>query len=67
MSAPLHIAIDAMSGDCGPSVCVPAALEAARAFPDVRFTLIGRQDDLQGQLKLHAAAGAGRSAYCRIY
>jgi len=47
-----------MSGDCGPSVCVPAALEAARAFPDVRFTLIGRQDDLQGQLKLHAAAGA---------
>jgi glycerol-3-phosphate acyltransferase PlsX len=58
VSAPLHIAIDAMSGDCGPSVCVPAALEAARAFPDVRFTLIGKQDDLQGQLKLRAAAGA---------
>jgi len=58
VSAPLHIAIDAMSGDCGPSVCVPAALEAARAFPDVRFTLIGREDDLQGQLKLRAAAGA---------
>ena len=58
MSAPLHIAIDAMSGDCGPSVCVPAALDAARAFPDVRFTLIGKEEDLRRQLGLRAAAGA---------
>ncbi len=58
MSAPLHIAIDAMSGDCGPSVCVPAALEAARAFADVRFTLIGKEDDLRHRLKLRGAAGA---------
>jgi phosphate acyltransferase len=43
----LHIAIDAMSGDRGPSTCVPAALAAAREFPDVRFTLIGRQADLE--------------------
>jgi glycerol-3-phosphate acyltransferase PlsX len=43
----LHIAIDAMSGDRGPSTCVPAALAAAREFPDVRFTLIGRQTDLE--------------------
>jgi glycerol-3-phosphate acyltransferase PlsX len=43
----LHIAIDAMSGDRGPSTCVPAALAAAREFPDVRFTLIGRQSDLE--------------------
>ena len=39
-----------MSGDRGPSVCVPAALAAAHAFPDVRFTLIGRQADLQREL-----------------
>jgi glycerol-3-phosphate acyltransferase PlsX len=44
--APLHIAIDAMSGDGGPSVCVPAALAAARQFSDVRFTLVGREADL---------------------
>ena len=44
MPALLHIAIDAMSGDCGPSVCVPAALAAAREFPDVRFTLVGRAE-----------------------
>ena len=50
MSAPLHIAIDAMSGDRGPSVSVPAALAAAREFRDVRFTLTGRQVDLEREL-----------------
>jgi glycerol-3-phosphate acyltransferase PlsX len=50
LSALLHIAIDAMSGDRGPSVCVPAAVAAAREFGDVRFTLIGRQPDLEREL-----------------
>jgi glycerol-3-phosphate acyltransferase PlsX len=50
VSAPLHIAIDAMSGDRGPSVSVPAALAAAREYSDVRFTLTGRQADLQREL-----------------
>jgi glycerol-3-phosphate acyltransferase PlsX len=50
VSAPLHIAIDAMSGDGGPSVSVPAALAAARDFGDVRFTLTGRQADLEREL-----------------
>jgi phosphate acyltransferase len=50
VSAPLHIAIDAMSGDRGPSVSVPAALAAAREFRDVRFTLTGRQADLEREL-----------------
>jgi glycerol-3-phosphate acyltransferase PlsX len=53
----LHIAIDAMSGDRGPSVCVPAALAAAREYPEVRFTLIGRQGDLERELH---GAGAHR-------
>jgi len=46
----LHIAIDAMSGDRGPSTCVPAALAAAREFPGVRFTLIGRQADMEREM-----------------
>jgi glycerol-3-phosphate acyltransferase PlsX len=46
----LQIAIDVMSGDCGPSVCVPAALGAAREFPDVRFILIGGRAELDGEL-----------------
>jgi glycerol-3-phosphate acyltransferase PlsX len=49
--APLHIAIDAMSGDRGPSVSVPAALAAAREFREVRFTLTGRQADLERELQ----------------
>ncbi len=39
-----------MSGDRGPSVSVPAALAAARQFPEVRFTLTGRLDDLRREL-----------------
>ena len=50
MPALLHIAIDAMSGDRGPSVSVPAAVAAALEFSDVRFTLIGRQADLEREL-----------------
>ena len=50
MSALIHIAIDAMSGDRGPSVSVPAAVAAALEFSDVRFTLIGRQPDLEREL-----------------
>ena len=47
MAELLHIAIDAMSGDRGPSTCVPAAVAAAHEFPGVRFTLIGREADLE--------------------
>lgn len=50
MSALIHIAIDAMSGDHGPSVCVPAAVATAQEFSDVRFTLTGRQADLEREL-----------------
>ena len=39
-----------MSGDHGPSVCVPAAVAAAHEFSDVRFTLIGRQPELERKL-----------------
>ncbi len=49
-----------MSGDRGPSTCVPAALGTAREYPDVRFTLIGRVADLEREIaSAKAAAGAG--------
>ncbi len=53
-----------MSGDLGPVVCVPAAVAAAGAHPDVQFTLVGREADLDRELgartlpniaRLHAA------------
>src|ERR1700742_3053635 len=50
MTAPLHIAIAARSGDQGPSISVPAALAAAREFPEVRFTLTGGRADLEREL-----------------
>jgi glycerol-3-phosphate acyltransferase PlsX len=55
----LNIAIDAMSGDRGPSTCVPAALATAREFPDVKFTLIGREADLAREM---AGGGAANVA-----
>lgn len=39
-----------MGGDYGPAVSVPAALAAAHEFSDVRFTLIGRQAELEREL-----------------
>jgi glycerol-3-phosphate acyltransferase PlsX len=50
-----------MSGDRGPSICVPAALAAAREFSDVRFTLIGRQADLEREM---ATGPAPRNLVC---
>jgi glycerol-3-phosphate acyltransferase PlsX len=58
--APLHIAIDAMGGDRGPSVIVPAALAAAREFGDVRFTLVGRESALAHEL----GRGAPQNVSC---
>jgi len=55
----LHIAIDAMSGDGGPTVCVPAAVAAALEYPEVRFTLIGRAEELERHLAA-ASRPAGR-------
>jgi len=40
----LTIAIDAMGGDSGPSVTVPAVLDVLAEQTDVRFILVGQQD-----------------------
>ncbi len=45
-----------MSGDSGPTTCVPAAIAAAREFGDVRFTLVGREADLQREITRGAPA-----------
>jgi phosphate acyltransferase len=66
VSAPLHIAIDAMSGDGGPSVCVPAALAAAREFPDVRFTLIGAEAHLDPPLAAARLANVSRLSTTQV-
>ncbi|MBS0363015.1 MAG: phosphate acyltransferase PlsX [Proteobacteria bacterium] len=56
MTQPLVISIDAMGGDHGPSVVIPAVVRAAQALPaDVRFLLHGDEPTLTPALARHAA------------
>lgn len=49
------IAIDAMGGDHGPHVTVPASLRILNENPHLQMILVGREDDLIAELKkLHA-------------
>lgn len=45
------IALDAMGGDHGPSVVVPAAVNAIKRHPNLQLILVGRQDELSHWLK----------------
>ena len=53
-SRSVTIAVDAMGGDLGPAVTVPAALDFLKAHPDARVILVGLSDAIQPHL-----AGAG--------
>lgn len=46
------LAIDAMGGDYGPSVVVPAVLLALQEEPALRIILVGDRESMQRQLKL---------------
>lgn len=50
---PITIAVDAMGGDHGPSVTVPACLAALAREPDLRIVLVGLGDAIG--LRLHDA------------
>lgn len=41
------IAIDAMGGDFGPSVTLPAAYKAVKEYSDIELILVGQQDKLE--------------------
>lgn len=44
------LTLDAMGGDHGPCVVVPAAVEAIKRHPDLRLVLVGREDAITEQL-----------------
>jgi len=44
MTAGLTVAVDAMSGDHGAAVAVPAALDVLASTPDLRLIIVGRGD-----------------------
>ena len=51
MTAGLTIAVDAMSGDYGAEVAVPAALDVLASTPDLRLLLVGRGEVLRPLLR----------------
>ncbi|RYU67380.1 phosphate acyltransferase PlsX [Aliivibrio finisterrensis] len=46
----LTIAIDAMGGDFGPQVTVPAAVQALSQFPELKITIVGDRHAISTQL-----------------
>ncbi|MCP5145694.1 MAG: phosphate acyltransferase PlsX [Gammaproteobacteria bacterium] len=60
MTAQISIAVDAMSGDHGPSVTVPAAAFALSEFPSLKLTLVGDRDEVGKLWQKYAAKYPGR-------
>ena len=53
MGAPVTVALDAMGGDHGPSVVIPAASLALIRHPEMRFVLVGDAARIDAELKNH--------------
>ncbi len=47
------IAVDAMGGDHGPPIIIPAALSILKKYSDLQLILVGNQDILSQELKKH--------------
>ena len=52
MGKPITIALDAMGGDHGPQVTVPAALKSLKEERDIKVILVGDKDAITEQLSL---------------
>lgn len=57
MDSRVTIALDAMGGDFGSSIVVPAAVLAARKNPDVDFILVGNEAEIRAALDKAGSAG----------
>ena len=58
MGAPVTIALDAMGGDHGPSVVIPAAAIVLIRHPEMRFLLVGDAARIGPELEAHPALAA---------
>jgi phosphate acyltransferase len=58
MGSPVTIALDAMGGDHGPSVVIPAAAIALVRHPEMRFILVGDAARIEPELAAHPALAA---------
>ncbi|MBI4724950.1 MAG: phosphate acyltransferase [Rhodomicrobium sp.] len=50
MGSPITIALDAMGGDFGPSVVIPAAALSLIRHPDTQYILFGREAEIRAQM-----------------
>ena len=60
VSKPIVIALDAMGGDHGPSVTVPAALSALHAHPQLHIILVGVETLVNEYLRKHQGINVPR-------
>ena len=51
----ITVAIDAMGGDHGPHVTVPAALQALKQHNEINIVLVGLADAIEAELRAHKA------------
>lgn len=58
MGAPVTIALDAMGGDHGPSVVIPAAAMVSSRHPEVRFLLVGDAARIEPELRANPSLAA---------
>jgi len=56
----ITIVIDAMGGDHGPHVTIPAALQALKADGQLNIVLVGLSDAIEAELKAHKAFASSR-------
>ncbi len=59
---PVIIAVDAMGGDHGPAVTVPASLRFLDETPDARVLLVGNEDAISKALAAARPRAAGRAS-----
>ncbi|MGX5804370.1 phosphate acyltransferase PlsX [Bradyrhizobium sp. Arg314] len=63
----IRISIDAMGGDHGPSVVIPALMTVAIRRPDIRFVIYGREDVVRPELaKFPRLAEVSEFVHCEI-
>ncbi len=52
----ITVAVDAMGGDYGPSITVPAVVQALLHFPELNIQLVGRESELKPHLDAQASS-----------
>ena len=60
----ITIALDAMGGDRGADLVVPAAVSAIKKFPELHVILVGQEDVVQKKLKRRGVKDHDRLSVC---